>query len=114
MDSTGNQLEKLAKVLENVRLLNREMPIQTLCVFLLVANNARKGKKTTMSDVARELDFQNATITRNVSNLTDWTYQKKQGLNLIKTEYDPMDQRVKFLTLTKKGETFAQTLKEIL
>tara|TARA_R100000808_G_C2140593_1_gene148418 strand:- start:177 stop:521 length:345 start_codon:yes stop_codon:yes gene_type:complete len=114
MPSSGNQLERLAKVLERVRLLNKEMPIQTLCVFLLVANNVRKGKVTTMSDVARQLDFQNATITRNVSNLSDWTYQKKAGLNLIKTEYDPMDQRVKTLTLTKKGESFAKTLQEIL
>ena len=114
MPSSGNQLERLAKVLERVRLLNKEMPIQTLCVFLLVANNVRKGEVTTMSDVARQLDFQNATITRNVSNLSDWTYQKKAGLNLIKTEYDPMDQRVKTLTLTKKGESFAKTLQEIL
>jgi DNA-binding MarR family transcriptional regulator len=67
-----------------------------------------------MSDIAKELDFQAATITRNVSNLSEWTYQKEKGLGLVKMDYDPMDQRRKLVTLTGKGRTFVATLKEKL
>jgi DNA-binding MarR family transcriptional regulator len=111
---SGNQLDRLAKVLNQVRLLNNEMPIQTLSVLILIANNDKKNKRTTMSYIAKELGFQNATITRNVSNLSDWTYQKKKGLGLVQMEYDPMDQRIKILSLTKKGQVFIDSLKEIL
>ena len=67
-----------------------------------------------MSDLANELGFQNATITRNVSNSIRLDIPKRQGLNLIRMEYDPMDQKRKALTPTKKGETFAKTLSEML
>ena len=111
---SGNQLKKLQNIVSAFRLLDQVMPIQTVAAFLFVANNDEKGKRTTMTDIAKHLDFQAATITRNVSNLSDWTYQKEKGLGLVKMEYDPQDQRVKLVTLTGKGRSFVQTLKEKL
>ena len=114
MSKSGNQLKKLQNIVGAFRLLDPCMPIQTVAAFLFVANNDELKKRTTMTDIAKELDFQAATITRNVSNLSEWTYQKEKGLGLVKMDYDPMDQRIKLVTLTGKGRAFVETLKEKL
>jgi DNA-binding MarR family transcriptional regulator len=116
MATSGNQqgIDKVEKLVKLFRMMDSEMPMQTALAFLFVANNDGKKKETTMSDIARHVGLQQGSITRNVSNLSDWTYKKTKGMNLVKMTYDPMDSRRKLVTLTSKGKTFVNQLEDVI
>jgi DNA-binding MarR family transcriptional regulator len=114
LDGSGNQLKKLEKIIHSFRLIDPEMPMQTALALVLVAGNENIGKETIMSDLADAIGIQQGSITRNVSNLSDWNYKKQKGLGLVKMEYDPMDQRRKCVTLTQKGKTFINQLIDVI
>lgn len=98
------------RIISLVRMIDSEMPIQTLAVFLDIAENPG----TSVVEVAKRLNMTNAATARNVSTLSDRTWLKKKGLGLIAKEEDPFELRRKILTLTPKGVRLKQQIEALL
>jgi len=108
---TDDQLLKLLKVIETLRILDREMPAQLLSTFLYVASHDGCHKPA----LSEDLDFSEASSSR----CTDWLSRKhrikgRDGLNLITKEADPANRRRHVLRLTPQGQLLAQQLRDIL
>ena len=103
-------LSKASRFVSLVRMIDPELPIQTLAVFLDIAENPG----TSIVDVARRLRMTNAATARNVSTLSDRTWLKKPGLGLVYKEDDPQELRRKILTLTAKGVRLKQQIEATL
>lgn len=100
------QIRKLTNALNTIRILDTTLPIQTMVALLVVA--VEEGQS--VSEVARRAGLQQSSASRNVSSLTDWSYNKRPGLGLVEYRQDPMNLSIKALHLTKKG---AQVLRQI-
>ncbi len=109
--------KKLSKALALFQSLSddRKLPLAMFSTFIIVADNDHVGVfETPMGDIQKALNVAQPTNTRHVARLTDWTDRKDKGLGLCKTEIDPMYSSRKLISLTPKGRTFADKLREVL
>lgn len=115
MDPLRRQLtdptaERLLKVAELLRVLDREFPAQLLSALLYIAAHDNCHKQALEED----LNFSTASGSR----CTDWLSKEhrlnKPGLNLVIKEADPTDKRRQQLKLSPKGELLIKQIKEIL
>jgi len=115
MDPLRRQLtdptaERLLKVAELLRVLDREFPAQLLSTLLYVASHDNCHKQALEED----LNFTTASGSRNTDRLSKVHRLNKPGLNFIYKEDDPTNRRRQQLKLTPKGEQFIKQVKEIL
>lgn len=87
-----------------------DIQLTTLRTFLFVASRGT----CTQKDVEHYLQTNNASTSRNVSYWTDRRFDRTPGMDFIKREEDDYDRRMRNLTLTKKGQTFYNRIKEML
>ena len=79
-------------------------------IFFYVASHAPCHKKA----VEIDLGISTASSSRNTDLLSSEYGKGQQGLNLINKEFDPTNNRRQILSLTKKGERLAKTMKNLL
>ena len=79
-------------------------------IFFYVASHAPCHKKAVEMDIG----ISTASSSRNTDLLSSEYGKGQQGLNLIRKEVDPTNNRRQILFLTKKGERLAKTLKNII
>jgi DNA-binding MarR family transcriptional regulator len=83
--------------------LGPEIPATTLEVLLIIARNP----DISMSEIhSRMDDVSISAISRHVSMLTQWTWDKKQGPGLVDWKEDPYERRRKLCKLTPQGDRF--------
>jgi DNA-binding MarR family transcriptional regulator len=107
---TNPSIERLLKVIEVLRLLDREMPAQVLASFLYVASHDSCHKQAMEED----LSFTTASSSRNTDWLSKFHRLNKPGLGLIVKEADPSNRRRQILRLTPKGERLIHQIEDIL
>lgn len=107
-----SELNKLLKVISEVRKLDPEMRVQTLETLLRVAIAGRRGAH--MTDIHRGLGMTLAAASRNVSSLSKVNTKGAKAWGLVESHEDPMDRRYKIVALTPKGKQFTDQLNLIL
>ena len=109
--SAEANLHKLVMALEEFRKFDREIPIQTMLIFLHIA----RRESVTMAELASWVDLSQASVSRSVGVLSDNHWQKgKQPFGLIKLEVDIMDTRKKIASISPKGRRVAATLEQLM
>lgn len=107
---TNDRAERLLKVINLLRLLDREVPGQVIASYLYVASHNRCHKQALEED----LDFTTASSSRNTDWLSDQHRLNKPGMGLIKKEQDPGNRRRQQLTLTSRGEQLLKQIEDLL
>lgn len=107
---TDPQIERLLKVINAIRVLDREMPGQVLATFLYVASHDDCHKPA----MEQDLNFTTASGSRNTDWLSKYHRLGKPGLDLIVKEPDPTNRRRTTLRLTPKGKQLIHHIKELL
>ncbi len=107
---TSPQMERVLKVVNLLRLLDRELPAQVIATFFYVASHKNCHKAAMEED----LNFSTASGSRNTDWLSKHHRLNKPGLDLIVKEPDPTNRRRFQLTLTPKGEQLIRQIEELL
>ena len=104
-------MSKLLTVIEVFRGHDKEIPAQTLAVFLYIASHDDVSKKQ-LGDLDVGLAMSSASVSRNC----DWLSGRpnKDGLGLITKYRDPTDQRKQIYKLNEEGKTLVRAIKRIL
>jgi DNA-binding MarR family transcriptional regulator len=107
---TDPDIERLLKVIERIRILDRQFPAQVLSSLLYIAAHDNCHKQALEED----LDITTASSSRNTDWLSDYHRLRKPGLGLIIKEEDPGNGRRQQLKLSPKGRRLIQQIKEDL
>jgi DNA-binding MarR family transcriptional regulator len=103
-------LFKTVQLLEQLRELFPDLPIQTISVFLIIAMKPGMYQR----DLLKLLDISQAGVSRNVMALGELNRHGKPGLGLIFQRKDPFDNRQVMLNLTPSGKALAERLTSIV
>lgn len=86
----------------------KDLPLQTLLMFLSVSEN---GQHSVEELKKRVPELSTSAVSRNVSILCGTSILRKdKGLELCEYEEDPMDRRYKLVRLTKKGKELREKM----
>ena len=118
---TDEQIERLLKVINLIRLYDREVPAQVLATLFYIGSH-NDCHKTALEE---DLNFTTASSSRNTDRLTkdhrlDGKLDKngklivKAGFDLITKEVEEQAPRRQRLKLTRKGEDLMKQIKQIL
>jgi DNA-binding MarR family transcriptional regulator len=105
-----SMLRRLLKVVDFVRTYNAEMPIQTLGAFLVVA--LQDGMNVT--EIGNRLGLSQSSASRNVSELTERSWKKVEGLKVAEYQQGREKISIKTVHLTDKGQTLAEQIAGLL
>jgi DNA-binding MarR family transcriptional regulator len=106
---TETLVRKLEGFINQIRMLDDGMPVQTLACFLAIAR--REGRS--IAEIAQEVGIAPSSASRNVSALAVWNWQKKPGLDIVETRVDPMELRKKQVFLNSKGRRLLAQIESI-
>ena len=110
---TDLQITKLLTVIEVFRGHDKEIPAQTLAVFLYIASHDDVSKKQ-LGDLDVGLAMSSASVSRNCDWLSGRHRLNKDGLGLITKYRDPTDQRKQIYKLNEEGKALVRAIKRIL
>ena len=105
-EQTNPDMARLLKVVERLRLLDREVPGQVVSCFLYIASHNPCHKEALEED----LGFTTASSSRNIDWLTTKHRLKKPGMGVIIKQRDPLNGRRLILKLSPKGEELIENL----
>lgn len=103
-------LDPLVRVLEALRTLDPDLPIQYALSFLTIAQN----EGLSIRDLSERLGIAQSSASRNVAALSKWHSFGKAGHDLVQAEEDPRERRRKIITLTERGRELATQLSELI
>lgn len=107
---TDPDVERLLRVVERLRILDRQFPAQALATFLYIASHDECNKQA----IEEDLGMTTGSSSRNTDWLSGLNRLRKPGLGLIIKEEDPVDGRRQQLRLSPKGRQLIQQIKEDL
>ena len=107
---TDNQIERLLKVINLLRLYDREVPAQVLATLFYIGSHNDCHKTALEMD----LNFTTASSSRNTDKLSKHHRLGKAGYDLIVKEVEEVSPHRQRLKLTKKGEDLMTQIKQIL
>jgi DNA-binding MarR family transcriptional regulator len=98
---------KLIAVMHKVRELDPEMPAQTLLALLEISSHENFSQQ----DLREALNVASSTSARIAARLSEWErFPKQPGLSLVNNEINPMDRRLRLISLSAKGKAFVNSL----
>lgn len=103
-------LDPLVRVLEALRTLDPDLPIQYALSFLTIAQN----EGLSIRDLSERLGIAQSSASRNVAALSKWHSFGKAGHDLVQAEEDPRERRRKIITLTERGRELATQLSDLI
>ena len=107
---TADKIARLLKVINLLRLYDREVPAQVLATLFYIGSH-NDCHKTALEE---DLNFTTASSSRNTDRLSkEHRIVSKAGLDLITKEVEEVGKRQR-LKLTKKGEDLMTQIKSIL
>ena len=95
------------KSIQEFRKYDADIQSQTIAIFLYVAIHSQGKFADTgvpMTAIADDLDMTQSSVSRNVSILAKWKWNRSEGLNFVETREDPMERRRKLVSLTNRGK----------
>ena len=107
---TDEQIERLLKVINLIRLYDREVPAQVLATLFYIGSH-NDCHKTALEE---DLNFTTASSSRNTDRLSKDHRLGKAGFDLIVKEVEEQKPRRQRLKLTRKGEDLMNQIKQIL
>ena len=107
---TDNKIERLLKVINLLRLYDREVPAQVLATLFYIGSH-NDCHKTALEE---DLNFTTASSSRNTDKLSKDHRLGKAGYDLIVKEVEQVSPHRQRLKLTKKGEDLMTQIKQIL
>ena len=107
---TDEQIERLLKVINLIRLYDREVPAQVLATLFYIGSR-NDCHKTALEE---DLNFTTASSSRNTDRLSKDHRLGKAGFDLITKEVEEQKPRRQRLKLTRKGEDLMKQIKQIL
>ena len=107
---TDDKIERLLKVINLLRLYDREVPAQVLATLFYIGSH-NDCHKTALEE---DLNFTTASSSRNTDKLSKDHRLGKAGLDLIVKETEAVSPFRQRLRLTKKGEDLMTQIKSIL
>lgn len=105
-----DEVATLIRVLEALRGLDPDMPIQYALSFLTVARH----EGLSIRELSERLGIAQSSASRNVAALSRWHSFGKPGHDLVQAEEDPRERRRKIVTLTPKGRALVEELRAIV
>lgn len=99
-------LLKAFEVINALRVIHPEMPMQMASVFIVIAMQPGIYQR----DLPEIIGISQSSVSRNVTALTKKTRHGKPGLGLIVRRHDPEDGRGYELHLSKAGRALAEQL----
>lgn len=104
----GNILKGLQDSLTIMNQFGGELTIQQMRVLLFVMRRER----STGVEISASLDISRPTISRILAALSNEPIGRRNAppLDLVRYENDPVDRRIRYVTLTAKGKTLAKVL----
>jgi DNA-binding MarR family transcriptional regulator len=105
---TPISIDRLIKLLAEVRKIDGEMQAQTLMTLLMIA----RAPGISQVEIADKLDISKSTVSRNVTALSDYKNQRssKGGYGFVTQRVDPNNRRYRQLFLTPEGQAAVQNL----
>tara|TARA_R100000808_G_scaffold6280_1_gene18792 strand:+ start:4063 stop:4431 length:369 start_codon:yes stop_codon:yes gene_type:complete len=100
----------LANVMELFADLRRDMPLQLIRTFLMVAADPGRPFK----DYGKRLGISQSSMSRHMAELAEWGQRGNDPLHLIESFEDPEERRRKCARLTPKGEQTRDRLVDLL
>tara|TARA_R100001463_G_scaffold17159_3_gene44193 strand:+ start:1712 stop:2068 length:357 start_codon:yes stop_codon:yes gene_type:complete len=107
---TDDKINRLLKVINLLRLYDREVPAQVLATLFYIGSH-NDCHKTALEE---DLNFTTASGSRNTDKLSKDHRLGKAGFDLIIKEVEEVSPRRQRLRLTKKGEDLMHQIKSIL
>ena len=107
---TDDKIERLLKVINLIRLYDREVPAQVLATLFYFGSH-NDCHKTALEE---DLNFTTASSSRNTDKLSKDHRLGKAGFDLIVKEVEEEAPRRQRLKLTKKGEDLMNQIKQLL
>tara|TARA_B100000579_G_scaffold2186_1_gene1700 strand:+ start:479 stop:835 length:357 start_codon:yes stop_codon:yes gene_type:complete len=107
---TDEKIERLLKVINLLRLYDREVPAQVLATLFYIGSH-NDCHKTALEE---DLNFTTASSSRNTDKLSKNHRLGKAGYDLIVKEVEEVSPHRQRLRLTKKGEDLMTQIKQIL
>lgn len=104
------QFDRLRRSIDLLRTFDNEIPGQVISVFFYVCS--RNGCR--MVGIGEALGIAQSSVSRCTDWLSDYHRLGKPGMGLIIKKRDAMDQRVRRLWLTPKGELVRTQIKDLL
>lgn len=102
-------IRDLFRRIEVFRELNSEMPMQTASIFLMIAMKPGVHQR----DLPDLLGLSQASISRNIQNLSKMTRQGSPGLDLIEQRIGSLGGKTPELHLTAAGRALASRLRSL-
>lgn len=103
-------LGRVQRAVAKIRTLDPDMPAATLEVLLIIARNP----DISMTEILNRMeDTSMSAVSRHVSMLTQWRWNRKAGMGLVEWREDPYERRRKLCRLTRQGEKFVAELAEV-
>jgi DNA-binding MarR family transcriptional regulator len=110
MAITDGEIERLRKVIDVLRLFDREVPAQVVSTFFYIASH----DGCPISQLVKAIGYSSSSASRCTDWLSDYHRLGKPGMGLIVKKKDNLDQRSRTLHLTPKGELVINQIKDIL
>ena len=107
---TDEKIERLLKVINLIRLYDREVPAQVLATLFYIGSH-NDCHKTALEE---DLNFTTASSSRNTDLLSKEHRLRKPGYDLIIKEVEQQAPRRQRLKLTRKGEDLMNQIKQLL
>ena len=107
---TDEKINRLLKVINILRLFDREVPAQVLATLFYIGSH-NDCHKTALEE---DLNFTTASSSRNTDRLSKEHRLGKAGFDLIVKEVEEQSPRRQRLKLTRKGEDLMKQIKQIL
>lgn len=104
------ELHTLMMLADAIRLIDDNMPLQTLAVFVAVAQH----EPISISALGEMVGLAQSSASRNVAALSERHWLKRPGANLVMFESDPADIRRKLVQLSPKGRRVIDQLVNII
>lgn len=106
MPSYTKEINTVIKIIEAMREVYSEMPMQTAHCLLCVA--LRPG--LTMQELGAMTNLSQSSASRNMQALGDWARAGKPGYKLVEVHDDPIDTRRKIMFLSAKGKALMEKI----
>jgi len=107
---TNPDMERMLRVMDLLRVLDREVPAQVLSCFFYIASHDG-CHKTAMEE---DLGLTTASSSRNIDRLTKQHRLGKRGMDLIIKEVDPSNKKRLTLHLNQRGHDLIRQIESIL
>ncbi|HSK40358.1 MAG TPA: helix-turn-helix domain-containing protein [Arenibaculum sp.] len=109
-NARSDEVSTLVRVLEALRRLDPDMPIQYALSFLTVAQN----EGLSIRELSERLGIAQSSASRNVAALSRWRGFDRPGHDLVQATEDPRERRRKVVTLTPRGRALVDELRALV